>query len=347
VCSSDLYETSVAGTVGSGGEIYFRIGLKSTYTPAPDYPARYAVVLLSYGNNTRYQKIYLRQGDDADYLMTNSDPVSTGGITSRTLCRKFSPYNLTADNLDKDVGVRGARFVDFPTKAGAFFQWWQHPTAFGTKPRWAWNPHLTNKITSWSPIMWTDGSFWNVLAATYEISPTGFRRPNDGPTNGLLPSGLVSGSELRQSLFSRPRIDFNYSGDESNSIYGYYADGFFDRRQITGSANTDKVVYYDTTVAVGTSDVAYIGRLFFNNNASGDHYNASLFFPYAGWRFHADGDLRLTGGEGVYLTATISDKSSVQTWLPSFLRFRTGFTDKVSPWKAEFAYGAMIRPVAE
>ncbi len=95
--------TTVTGTIEAGEEIYFRIGLKSTLASATTAP-RYGVVLLTYENNTKYHKIYLRQGEEADYLMRPQDSNGAGTITTqwggtaanpRPVARKFSPYNLS------------------------------------------------------------------------------------------------------------------------------------------------------------------------------------------------------------------------------------------------------------
>jgi hypothetical protein len=293
---------TVTGKVSNSSRyIVFRIGLKSQYVPTQAHPARYAVVLLSYNNNTKHQKIFLRQGEKADYVMTNSDPVSTGGLSSRTQCVKFVPYNLTADLLETRVDISGTtppvnpgKFTDYPTQAGAFFQWVNTSTSKGGI-RWAFSPHTSVQHT-WAGLSAPSASTcWNTLAANHETSPSGYRRVNDGSISSLETASNIANSELRQSLFSRPRADWTYGSDVNNSTWGYYADGFFDRRLITDNA----------TVSSGSRNIAHIGRLFFNPVAESDHYNASLFFPAAGFLSgNASGMLAQEGIEGMYWTST-------------------------------------------
>jgi hypothetical protein len=96
--------TTLNGTPQSG-HIRFRIGLQKSYTATNTYPARYAVVVIFLYNEqiTRVHKLYLRQGEGADYLMRPTDPVNGGEMVNgslRPLASKFSPYNLTVpDNL--------------------------------------------------------------------------------------------------------------------------------------------------------------------------------------------------------------------------------------------------------
>jgi uncharacterized repeat protein (TIGR02543 family) len=128
--------TAVSGTVAANEYIYFRIGLTSTNIGAP----RYGRILLSYNDNTKFQFLYIRQGEKEDFVFTTSD--TYGSNVPRLLAKKFSPYNLTAADLTngspyyKDIasGSKGI-FVDYPTKAGAFFQW-----ASTTHPLRAYHP---------------------------------------------------------------------------------------------------------------------------------------------------------------------------------------------------------------
>ena len=329
------YITTVNGNVNATNRnIFFRIGLKSNYTPTEQYPVRYAVVLISYANNTRHQKIFLRQGEEADYLMTNSDPVSTGGLSSRTVCRKFSPYNLTANDLDRELAKRGGRFTNYPSQAGAFFQW-NNVGIYGTnRTRWAWNPYTPASQETWNRFV--SITYWNTLADEHETSPVGYRRPNDGSISGNEPSTNISNSELRQSLFLKPLAGANYAVDITNSLWGYYADGFFDRRQIVNGNNAEAP---NTTVASGTRDIAYIGRLFFNPISGSDHFQASLFFPAPGMRYYSTGNLSSTGYETQYWTASAVDQDialGLRIW-----------NEHASPWKVEKDTGALIRCVKD
>jgi len=358
-------ETVITGDVVNG-YIAFRIGLKKPYTPTTARPARYAVILLSYANNSKHQKIFIRQGHDADYLIRNSDPVIThtgngvnnGGLSVRTKCKKFSPYNITDGQkfFNRDIGINGGSFVDYPTQAGAYFTWVHNPSALETynRMRWAWRPYNIKAGATWWGISTYD--FWNTLGAVNETSPPGFRRPNDGSISSREAGTNISNSEMRQSLFSRPRTNWNHSVDDvSNSVSGYYADGFFDRRPIVSSENG----VANSTVAVATADVAYVGRLFFNPFEYSESYNASLFFPYAGHRKYEHnlygGDLAFTGNMGEYWTSTVDDYSTSLS--ASGLRIRPpipnsnpslNYLGGAALWRSgSFGWGMTIRPVLD
>jgi hypothetical protein len=312
--------TTVSGT----GNILFRIGATST-NPAsatsdfkyPDNsdgkPPRYATVNLRV-SSVDY-KIYCRQGEAADFVFTTEDTYMDPNATdqenpqSRYLARKFSPYNLTDAALTelltshRIAAVNGGSFTDFPTKAGAFFQWGMneniryayHPT----KPTGAASPWTTSNTSS----------YWSTMAATHETCPAGFRRPNDGITNNAQAS--VSGStytsnniylsEMRQSLYAVPKNGTTTMTETTGRAWGYYADGYFDRRKIensdTGTGNS--------TVSKSTKDVAYIGTLFFNTNG-----NRSLFAPAAGLRHTTISSLYDAGRDGYYWNSSAYSTSS-------------------------------------
>ena len=304
----------VSGTVPTtGGEISFRIGLKSKWSNAPAYnattkPARYAVVAISYNNNTRFQKLYLRQGHEADYVMRPEDL----SAYNSGFARKFTPYNLTHPDLKSGDNIGGANitnhptiparntipagthedyFTKYPSQAGALFQW-----ADNVFPRKAFHPINATKIDAW-PVNRANG-YWNAIEGTHETCPPGYRRPHDGLTDGDNINGDTGRSEMRQSLWRYPQSAS--ISDVGNSVWGYYADGFFDRREITGSiavlgSNAN------SAVAATTGAVAYVGRLFFHPTT-----NASLFLPAAGLRFQNDrGRLEATGGGGYYWSTSV------------------------------------------
>jgi hypothetical protein len=141
----------------------------------------------------------------------------------------------------------------------------------------------------------------------------------------------ISNSEIRHSLFRNPRTGFNYASDLSNSVWGYYADGFFDRRPITDNI----------AVASGTRDVAYVGRLFYNTTTCPDHYGASLFVPNGGNRNKDSGDLSDNSGtfDSYYWTSSIYDITG--GIILRLLSTNTG------PWIGEKTSGAMVRCVRE
>ena len=327
------YVTTVSGNVYNG-YIMFRIGLRSHYTPTLEHPARYAVVLLeyTYSGATRYQKIFLRQGGDADYLMLPTDPINTGGVSGRLAAVMFSPYNLTGTNLDA-VANPGV-FTDYPSKAGAIFQW-----ASGTNPdrrRYAWNAHSLNQPTGWSPLAGVY-NLWNVATIDNETCPVGYHRPSDGSTSSYESSATVANSEMRQSLFNKPGAGVNYVSEVSNSLWGYYADGYFDRRRPMDTSGS----ILKAAVAHGNREVAYIGRLFFNPLENSDRYNASIFFPAAGQRFHDTGMLTATGSYGYYWSASANSNTNALT-----LRLADGAYG-AGAWLANGAFSMSIRCVKD
>ena len=338
------YASTVTGNV-LNPYIFFRIGLKKPYTPTDDHPARYAVILLSYAKNSKHQKIYLRQGERPDYLMKNSDPITSlpsqnGNLSARTQSRKISPYNLTANVFRTDIGVNGGKLVDYPTQAGAFFQWSHIINVTYGRLRWAWEPHFISMPTAAAEQWWggVNGTYWSSSRLENETSPAGFRRVNDGSISAYTNSNSnISASELRQSLFMGPLVNgaTGSTTNKHNTIYGYYADGFFDRREL-GTPVNGKL---NSAVAEGTRDFAYSGRLFVNQNINGDHYNASLFFPLAGWRNSSTGALSQAGDIGYYWTSSLS---AANTASALYLR-----DNSVYPNTAAVGYGMSIRPIAD
>jgi len=272
-------------------EIYFRIGLKGTYTPTVYAPARYGLVLLTYKNNTKQHAIWIRQGEEADYLMRPGDPNETGtgwGTPNRPAALAFSPYNTTY-TFNTMVPLNQGQFTDYPTKPGALFQW-----SSGSSLRVAHAP--LGSAGSWNNGYPSGGNdYWmgpNYLAGTHESCPPGYVRPDDGIISGPNPAGLVgaagdaAGSGMRQSLWLTPQVAMG--GNVDNSSWGYYADGYFDRRAINGG----------NSVGTTAANIAYIGRIFYNQTS-----NASLFFPASGYRTDGAG-VNSAGITGLYWSSS-------------------------------------------
>jgi len=317
----------ISGTVAAGGTITFRIGLNKKFTnyDATVRPARYAVVAMSFNNGEIMQELYIRQGEGDDYVMR---PTDTGpGVLSsgRPNAVKFSPFNLT-DTLKRlptaiesgnqssravALGTNGAGFTDFPTKAGYEFVYSDTYAVGADNPSTnisGWNQNLGG-YTKLNP------SYWN---ASWETCPNGYRRPTDGPAAPAGPTsgfgtGVVNGSEMRQSLWSNPPTGIAYNSD--NSTWGYYADGYFDRRVLEDSRYSNGLIGAVSTpksaVNTGTADVAYIGRLFYNPVT-----RASLFFPAGGHRDYNKGELTEAGARAFYMTSTSQDNK--MTWYLNF-----------------------------
>lgn len=287
-------------SVKGKGRIYFRVGMASKYTPTAKAPARYATITVKYNGGTA--KIYVRQGEEADFVMRNGDaPKGTSDISAlhRTLARKFSPYNLTdAQGRPGRVGdFSGTKYVftEYPTQAGYYFQWGK---------TYAWYPD------GLSPVNWdrtNNSGLWDAEKDKCETCPPGYHRPDDGLTSAYVTLPKARDSEIRQSLYLNPRDATPGSGeyrvwgheDSDNSIWGYYADGFFDRRPTSSSIDNEKA----TVVGKG-AQVAYIGRLFYN-----PYTNASLFFPASGVRYDGvenipQGNIYASGSRAYFWTTT-------------------------------------------
>ncbi|MDR2233547.1 MAG: fimbrillin family protein [Tannerella sp.] len=289
-------------------EIYFRIGLRGT---VPADSVRYGLVLLTYSHNNLRQRIWVRQGDAPDYVFSNSDQVPTGApITERTVTRQFSPYNLTAATLNAPVSVNGAPynpptqndrpaiFTEYPTQAGAFFQW----ATLGPNIRYAWDP-ITQVKPGWDLTQLPSNVFWSDLASSHETCPPGFRRPTDGLTNAPDVGPDVSRSEMRQSLYENPPQSTSVRLNGVNAVFGYYADGFFDRMQITNGPGTSSPGVLSSVAATDANRIAHRGWLYYNRNTL-----ASLFFPGAGI---VDDGLSFAGTANYYLSSTAQSSTPV------------------------------------
>jgi hypothetical protein len=281
------FANSVSGYIEANGILTFRIGLEKTFDAfhKVDNPARYAVVELWYANHTKMQHIYLRQGEGDDYVMRPDAP------DFRSAARKFSPYNLTAKTPNAQVAHNGignnpGLFVEYPSQIGAFFQWGNN----GAYLRYAWDTHtqelstlvsMTFAQSSWFmlPYPWNDN---------YETCPDGYRRPEDHAT--------VANSEMRQSLWLHPPT--GDANSRTNYIYGYYADGFYDRRTAVRLNGTSVgIVHYQQ------DDAAYGGGLFYNPVTK-----ASLFLPVSASRGMVYGELsNSVGHTSYYWTRTQKD----------------------------------------
>jgi hypothetical protein len=256
--------------------------------------------------------LYCRQGQAADYVFTTSDtyidPNNTAaGNIQRLLAKKFSPYNLTNKDITETTtsgittGYQGGGFVDFPTKAGAFFRW----GATGINTYHPTNP--PGNISTWTQT--TLSNYWETIKGTQETCPSGWRRPNDGVTNAAQATSATTNylnnnifnSEMRQSLYALPKNGEAKMNGTIVRAWGYYADGYFDRRPIVNGIGSS--FGGNGAVATGGKDAAFIGNLFFN--AAND--NRSLFMPAAGYRHSDYGAVIRSGAYGYYLSSSATD----------------------------------------
>ena len=246
-----LRASGASGYQAGDENIYFRIGLLSP-NPNPATP-RYGMVLLTYAGNTLRQRIWIRQGEESDFVP---------GMNSGS---KWSPYNMkfVASSsgsvdlsghppLEGGIGQHGLpAFTTYPTQAGYLYQWTNPPVAY----------HPVDPVSA-TPTGWDIG---------YE-GP--FRLGSVCPSGYVVPSG-GSASDL-ESLVTASRVA------------GYYADGWFDRWNITQSVTG----YALSAVSATTVDAGYAGVVFFSPGN-----NRSIFFPFAGYRVGIN-DMSGNPGEG-------------------------------------------------
>jgi hypothetical protein len=268
----------VEGTVSSADldGIYFRIGLKNDgWQPTATEPARYGVVLLSYTASTepkhRLQRIWIRQGEGADYLIPKTDRAHEGNV-------RFTTYNVTvpkemqSDYANKrriKLDLQGGAWTDYPSQGGAYFQSKQTDEEY---IRNAWHNAVALSTLPEGFMASIDGAeVGQYNASTMEVCPPGYRRPINSSEESLV--------ETQQSLWTT----ISTGNNTDNSVWGYYADGFFDRRSTLGYNGR----YANTSVALPSQYAAFVGRLFYYPGTS-----ASIFFPMPGRVTWAD-----TGGQ--------------------------------------------------
>lgn len=350
--SDESYQPKTKGKIIASGNataedpIYFRIGLKSKLEGGNANAApRYGTVYIVYGRVTgtyKITKLYVRQGEAADFVMTNSDAYGPNSdpTGSRTLTNRFLPYNLTAPEfMDPASAPQTAKapvqpatnidsyFTDYPTQGGAFYQW---GPAYRYDENHLFAYHIAVPAIGTPTENWNNSSsgsikgYWDEFGATLETCPKGYRRPRDMEDNSTFNNtGISSTSELRQSLWYNVE-DGSNSGNQNNVVSGYYADGFFDRRLIS----TPDAYDYNRKEAVnaGNSNAAYTGDLFYNPISTSDHYLASLFFPAAGVR--TGSGVGSPGSYGFYWTS--SAYSSSRIWFLNVGSSRASNTDKTN-----------------
>jgi hypothetical protein len=292
-----------ATSLSGNGIIYFRVGMKGKLAYIGATP-RYGLIEINTDKGTK--KIYVRQGEEADYIMRPKDPNPGNANNPRPYAMKFSPFNLAdplrgtgGDNVTMhnemtygETTFNYQKFTDYPSQAGYFFQW----NLGGGNIHKAFNPVNTiSAISGWI----TTNTTWR---KTMEPCPAGYRHPNDSL------QGPVT-SEIRQSWYATPDNE-TYSTvptntNLENSLWGFYADGFSDRLVVASSPNgTDSTtVSFNSSnlSAITNTDVAYVGRLIYNPTTY-----ASIFLPAPGTR-GINGTLTSSGTFATYWTSTCNN----------------------------------------
>ncbi|WP_018335998.1 hypothetical protein [Butyricimonas synergistica] len=398
------------------GRIYFRIGVKESanYVPSETSTPKFGYVDLTYypGGWQTTMRIYVRQGEAPAYIYTSTDPIpdvvhngwngntditaqvrSDMRLTSsntRRKAAKFAPYNLTTTKLSgytdpdyENVGIKGARFVDFPSQAGALFQWAVDLngtiTGMTNYYRRGFNPSRSFLVTGfpWDypefPIMWDGATGIAVYKNTFEICPTGYRRPTDGYTNQIsyngyydyLPAASTPGinhltdveySEFRVSLFNVPFAGNAASSADYKTVYdnvvgtktgpGTYPYGTsgIARKQLRNTTFTFySDGFFDRRPIKEPSSGNY--GVSIDNSQVGYqgvlYFNpttyASIFFPATGRLNNITGKLESPGSTGYYWSASASPAytRSELTVAPNDRRVRYG------AWSFESAYNSM------
>lgn len=274
---------TVSGIASANEPIVFRIGLTDEDFDMKGLtgayvPARYAVIMLMYADSKKYQLIYLRQGEDPDYLFEQDNDAYIGAssaYTGRFHASKISPYNLTSstwastyDTQEKVLYGQGV-FVDYPSKLGGY-------TAFANTadPCWMYSAYSADNNFGNSSYQGPN-DVWSNIYTTYEQCPANYpsadstyffnyERPHSGSESAYISSYVGTASQVGQSLFAAP-----LANDPTNVIAGYYADGYYDRYVLAGT--------WDPSYDYGYTNYAATGLLFYNSRDF-----ASVFFPTGG-----------------------------------------------------------------
>ena len=301
--------TSGVQTLSGEDRIYFRVGLTGTSTTS-----RTARIRLETTSGTYY--IYVKQGK-YDYVMRSTDPASAinsdgslGSSVTRTSAsvKSLSQVPLIYSGIS-GIGNGGSELASqyyhsnyytspltetgFPTTAQQFFCWNRYNGYYksGSYSSYYYSYifHPTNPWTG--PI--TPYPYTSALtpSASYDTAiyrdgcPSGYRQPTV--------------DQLRNSLFNNipeKGPDSNYAmaanAEDRNYQWGYYADGYFDRRKahsVESTTESGTVTTPPCAVGSGTG-IAYWGILFYNPATY-----TSLFLPATGYRDAANGELRMPG----------------------------------------------------
>lgn len=326
-------------------------------------------------------KIYVRQGEEPDEILTAGTPIPGESISrDANAIVKFSPYNVTVrgmlanDNLTKDFlqadnSENGnLTDVDFPTQAGALFQWGAPTPAYrlyayyprsrddnefvniGPLPNSVWSTHF----------QYPDDPFWDGPSAStlppfkdlVEICPPGYRRPNNGALTTLAKNSKIADvvkSEFMASLFyeipvgdGHKNIPTSYPDDPdapngivrytpksmTNVKSGFYADGFFDRYPIRD--NYDKYGLSEEELPRRAFGVCIDdARAAYKGTL---FFNpdtyASIFFPNSGRRDSHLGYLQYRGASGYYISASLGNQWTPENEDHDFTTF----------WQIELSY---------
>lgn len=272
------------------GKVYMRVGWQKSVTRSTAPRNRYAkITIRDQIDDMKTSKVlgilFVRKGEDPDYLMRQGDPVEGGVYASnRNDALMFSPYDVTSPygNETKNeyfdypfIASGGGEFVKYPSQGGSYFKWGSG-RGVSLYTRFVPYGYFNNNVTV--PGVWS---------GAVDVCPAGYRVPAyDNRTEALAdytfpnPYSSLDGLEMIQSMYVKPEQDLGhapydwrkqipYPQDPSaNWMFGYYADGYFDRGPIT--LKPSAYVSY-------AGSEGYDGLMVFN-----PHSLSSIFLPATG-----------------------------------------------------------------
>lgn len=242
-------------TLSGKGKVYMRVGWQKGNTRSAAPRNRYAkITIRDQIDDMKTSQVlgilFVRKGEDPDYLMRQGDPVE-GGIyaSNRSDALMFSPYDITSPygNEMKNgyfdypfIASGGGEFVKYPSQGGSYFKWGSG-RGVSLYTRSIPYGYFNNNVTV--PGVWS---------GAVDVCPDGYRIPAyDNRTEALAdyvfpnPYSSLDGLEMVQSMYVKPEQDGVYSPYDwrkkipypqdmsANWMFGYYADGYFDRGPIT------------------------------------------------------------------------------------------------------------------
>lgn len=371
--------------VAGEGRVYFRVGAR---TVNPSSQPRYGTIRVvrenvnfpGVGEKRPEQIFYVRQGSAPDKLRGDA-AFSIYNLTTQEFKSGSSAESVPITNPGNQA--TNIIEVDYPTQGGAHFQWGRFENQWTNPLNVAYNSAIAREetgINGWPDRHLYEFPFWGapgpqnptLIAGDYfEICPPGYHRPSDGPADriSLATEADIALSEWRTSIMPEPKTgDGEYLTvdrpiDPANKpekydidreiqdgiVYGFYADGFFDRRPIQselieypdynmGAHEAMGVDMYETTAA-------YRGVLFTNGSKS-------IFFPAAGQRnARFNGRLDFHSETGYYWTTTVSpgwmsDQNEEDRINNAIYSMHLSYWD-LKPLSCGFAEGRSIRCVKD
>lgn len=241
-------------TLSGNGKVYLRVGWQKSITRSTAPRNRYAKITIrdqidDMSTSRVLSVLFIRKGEDPDYLMRQGDPIEGGVYTgNRSDALMFSPYDVTSPYGNKVeneyfnypfIGSGEGKLVEYPSQGGSYFKWGSG-RGISLYTRFAPYGYFNNNVTV--PSAWS---------GAVDVCPDGYRTPAYDNRTELIadyafpnPYSSLDGLEMVQSMYVKPEQDLGhapydwrkqipYPQDKSaNWMFGYYADGYFDRGPI-------------------------------------------------------------------------------------------------------------------